>query len=263
MARRLAQFGGMAALVLGLPCSAAAVPQPDLAIGAALGSSLPLDAAINFDVRLAGPTGSADGTAGRPVIVDHDAANGVRFGLSLQLQQASVEYALRRYAWSETRGLCEGGEGATVLSNGRVDDLGVNYDCGGATTDFRIDGATSSNLTEHSLAVLLRHPLFDFDWMTGYAIYGGGLAARSSAIATTQTTLNLGLVAEAGAMLALPLDERFTLQLDGRLGAGFFAAAGTSGRAGRAKAMGATTYGALVDDLFRTDLSATVRYTLE
>ena len=53
------------------------------------------------------------------------------------------------------------------------------------------------------------------------------------------------------------------MQVDGRLGGGVFAGTGDIGRAGRAKAMGATSYGALLDDLFRADLSAAVRYTLE
>ena len=127
---------------------------------------------------LAGLAGAADGTNGRPVIVDHFAANGVRIGVALQIQQWSVEYALRRYSWSETRGTCEGEGGASGLSNGRIDDIGVKYDCEGASSDFRIDGATSSNLTEQSLVLMVRQPLFDLDWLAGYALYGGGPAAR-------------------------------------------------------------------------------------
>ena len=256
--------GGLATLVLLMPLSeAVAAPPPDLALAATLGGSVPLDAAINYDVRLSGLTGASDGTSGRPVIVDHEAAAGLRLGLALQIQRWSVEYSLRRYGWSQTVGRCEGEGGASVLSNGRVDDIGVKYDCDGAGSDFRIDGVTSSNLTEQSLVLLMRRSLFDLDWMAGYALYGGGLAARSSAIATTQTTLELGAVVEAGAMLELPLDDRFALQLDGRLGGGLFGASGGAGRAARARAMGASSYGALLDDLFRADFAATVRYTLE
>jgi hypothetical protein len=73
----------------------------------------------------------------------------------------------------------------------------------------------------------------------------------------------MGAVVEAGGSLAFPIEERIALQIDGRLGGGIFAATGGPGRAARAKAMGATSYGALLDDLFRADLSAAVRYTLE
>jgi hypothetical protein len=255
---------GVALVALLAPLSeAAAAPAPDLALAASLGVSAPLDAAINYDVRLAGLTGAADGTNGRPVIVEHEAAGGVRLGLALQIQEWSVEYALRRYSWAETVGTCEGEGGASVLSNGRIDDIGVKYDCEGASSDFRIDGATSSNLTEHSLVLLVRRPLFDLDWVAGYALYGGGPAARISAIATTQSSFVMGAVVEAGGSLAFPIEERIALQIDGRLGGGIFAATGGPGRAARAKAMGASSYGALLDDLFRADLSAAVRYTLE
>ena len=255
---------GLALVALLAPLSQAdAAPAPDLALAASLGGSVPFDAAINYDVRLAGLTGSTDGTNGRPVIVDHFAAGGVRIGVALQIQEWSVEYALRRYSWSETRGTCEGEGGASVLSNGRIDDIGVKYDCEGASSDFRIDGATSSNLTEQSLVLMVRRPIFDLEWVAGYAIYGGGPAARVSAIATTQSSFELGVVAEVGGSLAFPLEERFALQLDGRLGSGIFAASGGAGRAARARAMGATSYGALLDDLFRADLSASIRYTLE
>lgn len=242
---------------------AEAAPPPDLAIAATLGAAFPLDAAINYDVRLAGLTGASDGTGGVPVIVDHYAATGVRLGLALQIQRWAFEYSLRRYRWAETVGQCEGDGGASVLSNGRVDDIGVTYNCSGPSSDFRIEGATSSNLTEQSLMLLQRQPLFDLDWMAGYAVYGVGLAARVSAIATTQNTLELGGVAEAGGVIELPLEDRFALQLDARMSGGIFGASGGAGRAARAKAMGATSYGALLDDLFHADLAATIRYTLE
>lgn len=255
---------GVALVALLTPLSeAAAAPAPDLALAASLGYSLPFDPAINFDVRLAGLTGAADGTNGRSVIVEHVAAGGVRLGLALQIQEWSVEYALRRYSWAETVGTCIGEGGASVLSNGRIDDIGVRYDCAGASSDFRIAGATSSNLTEQSLVLMVRKPLFELDWVAGYALYGGGPAARISAIATTQSSFVAGAVVEVGGSLAFPLEERFELQVDGRLGGGIFAGTGDIGRAGRAKAMGATSYGALLDDLFRADLSAAVRYTLE
>ena len=255
---------GVALVALVAPLSeAVAAPAPDLALAASLGASVPFDAAINYDVRLAGLTGSTDGTNGRPVIVDHYAAGGLRLGLALQIQELSVEYALRRYSWSETRGTCDGEGGASVLSNGRIDDIGVKYDCEGASSNFRIDGITSSNLTEQSLLLMVRKPLFDLEWVAGYALYGGGPAARVSAIATSRSTFEPGVVLELGGSLAFPLEERFALQLDGRLGGGIFAASGGAGRAARARAMGATSYGALLDDLFRADLLLALRYTLE
>lgn len=255
---------GVALVALVAPLSeAVAAPAPDLALAVSLGASLPFDAAINYDVRLASLTGAADGTNGRPVIVDHFAASGLRLGVALQIQRWSVEYALRRYSWSETRGTCEGKGGASVLSNGRIDDIGVKYDCEGASSDFRIDGVTSSNLTEQSLVLMVHQPLFDLEWVSGYALYGGGPAARVSAIATTESSFELGAAAEVGGSLAFPLDERFALQFDARLGGGIFAASGGAGRAARAKAMGATSYGALLDDLFRADLLLVLRYTFE
>jgi hypothetical protein len=257
---------GVAAMLLAamaLSASQASAAPPGIAVAVQIGASTPISSAIQHDVRLVDLTASSTGDAGTPVIVDHTPAIGAVISAIAQFGSLDARYTLRSHAWDSTLGDCVGTGRASVLSNGEIDDTGIDYRCGRPAERFEVPRATSSTLTEQSVTLNARWYYAGTSWVEAYLVGGGGFTLRTTDIATRGSVNALGGVLDLGAGADVPIEGRWSVALEARYGFELVAASSSSNRTARARSRGAGVLGSLTDRMQRLELGLLVRLSLD
>ncbi|TVR04667.1 MAG: hypothetical protein EA398_01540 [Deltaproteobacteria bacterium] len=228
--RKLARFRPHpVAAACALLCLALATPRPSTAqpprfgLQADLGTAIAIGPGARSTIDLANPRTDGDRTVGNPFLADVYRAPALRLGVTLQLAELEIRYALERAQWSHARVLCTSEDTATRRGNGGVDDRGISWDCSGSGDRIEPSEARGAFLAHHlsgGTRIYAGELIGTFPW----AAFATGLSLSRFDRDAQRRRLRAGVHASVGGGLDVPIDRNLTLVADIRYQGTLFAA---------------------------------------